>query len=218
MSKRKIILCVCFVLFSTLSSYVYAEESSFSMKTGAYVALSWVHNSIGGDFDDSMFYYGTSALYNVPEVDSGTGFAIALGGKSEKGAIELSYQRSTHDTHTAFTDIGDQKAEYNVVDINFKIDVFAKNRIRPFILFGFGFPWLTIENNMTDGVTYSDEKFTGISGNIGVGIAFYFHPKWCLNGGLLYRWQSFSRIEGIKLDENVGGSGASYTFGIAYTF
>ena len=100
-----------------------------------------------------------------------------------------------------------------------RVDVFAKGRFRPNILLGFGYSWLNIENNKTDGVSLSDETFQeGMALNLGTGLAFYFNPRWFISGTLMNRWQSYGSIDGIPLDEDVSGSGASYAVGIAYTF
>lgn len=181
MLQKKITLCICFLLISGFSSYCFAEDSGFKVKDGFYLGLSYVNNSIDGDFNDDTFYYSSTHAYNVPDVDSGSGFGIALGMRKNKGAFELGYQRSSHETHSAFVDVGDQDATYNLVDFNIKFDVFAKNKFRPNILIGVGLTWLDIENNMTNGVTLSDETFNGLAANLGAGLAYYFTPQWRIN-------------------------------------
>ncbi len=218
MLRNKILLFTCFSLLLGFSSYVFAEDSEFKVKNGFYVGLLYVNNSIDGDFNDDSVYYSSTHVYNVPEADSGGGFGLILGSRFNKGAFEFGYQQSKHETHSAFVDVGDQDAEYNLVDMNFKFDVFAKGRLRPNIILGLGYTWLDIENNKTDGQTLSDERFTGWAANLGAGLAYFITPQWCINGALMYRWQSYGEIDGNELEDSTSGSGVCYNVGMAYTF
>ncbi len=151
-------------------------------------------------------------------MDSGSGFGVIFGSRYTKGALELGYHRSTHDTNSLFVDIGKQDATYNLVDLNLKYDVFAKGKFRPNILLGVGYTWVTVNNSMTDGDNYSDETFTGGALNLGGGISYYLNPRWCINTEVIYRWQRYGRVEGVDLESALSGSGINYTVGIAYTF
>jgi opacity protein-like surface antigen len=151
-------------------------------------------------------------------VDAGTGFGIILGARGTRGAVELSYQRSSHDTSSFFTVPGESTATYNVIDLNAKIDVFAQDQLRPYVLLGFGFPWLTIEESATDGFSYYDETFHGFAFNVGAGAAYYLHPQWALTGGLIYRWSWFWSVEDYDIDDDLSANTLGLTFGITYTF
>jgi hypothetical protein len=197
------------------------EQGSFKAKEGTYLSFSYVRNSIGGDFDDTVMYQTSSEAFNVPDADSGGGFGIGLGVTADFGGFEINYQRSSHETHTVFVDIGDQDAAFNVVDFNFRINILRKqlkDRIKPYVLLGFGIPWITIENSMTDGYSYDDETFVGISGNIGGGVIYYITPRIFANAGAFYRWSRFGSVEGVSLDDKLSGSGPSFSLGLSYTF
>lgn len=218
MDHTKKLIFIFFIFFSLITTNVFAGNRDFQAKEGFYIGLSYENNSLPGEFDDSSYYTSATYGYNVPDVDSGSGFGITFGSRLQKGAAELSYHRSNHDTDTQFIDIGKQDSTYNLVDINLKIDVFDQGKLKPNILLGLGYSWLNIDNSMTDGIHYSDETFTGFAGNLGTGLTYYFNPRLCINGEVIYRWQSYGHIEGEEIDENIGGGGINYTVGIAYTF
>ena len=194
-------------------------RGSFKPKNGTYLIGSWiVGNAVGGDFDDQTFYTSDTAVYDVPSIDDGQGFAVALGGTSAGASFEISYMRTIHDTHSSFVDIGDQEAAFNAIDFNIKIHIIKEGRLRPYVLLGVGIPWITVENSMFEFGSYHDETFVGISGNLGGGLAYYVTPQVFVNAGVVYRWSSFGSIEGTSLDDNVGASGPSFSLGLGYVF
>ena len=211
------------LIFVSVQNCLYANErdneKSFYVKRGTYLEIFGVNNAIGGDFDDSRILYSYYSFYDLPDIDSGMGFGLALGLRDEKGALELSYQRSTHDTSSSFIFIGSQKAYLNALDLNLKIDAFAKDEIRPHILLGCGIPFLTIENSKLEGYySFDDETFFGVSGHLGCGLSYFLNPQICITGGAAYRWMWFSSVDGVDIDESLSAGGLSFRLGLAYTF
>ena len=220
MLLRKIIFGICIFMMTASGAHICAEESEFEIKQGFFVGLSGVYNSIGQDFDDTIVYTDGTFFYSVPEIDSGYGFGVTLGYRTENYAIELTYQRVEHDTHTTFPGVGDQTGYYNVVDLNLKYDILAKDRIRPYALIGFGAPWLDLENGRRTvvGSDLSDETFIGYSVNFGAGLSFYLTPRWFVHGTAMYRWQRFKQVDNQNLQDDEMAGGMNYMVGIAYTF
>ncbi len=211
-----ILSCALFLM----SSSIYADEDylgSFNVQDGFYLEFFGIRNSIGGDFDDTSYLYRWDTIYDVPKVDAGYGFGASLGLRTDNAAFEVSYQRSTHDTFSSFTEIGEQEASLSILDFNAKFDIFEKDRVRPYLLVGLGLPWLTIPDSMID-TTYNDETFYGISGNLGVGLAYYFNPKVCITGGMIYRWLYFTSVEGVSIHDELSAGGPCFRLGIAFTF
>jgi hypothetical protein len=211
------------LFFFVSASVVYAQGSKY-VKEGAYLGIYLTDTRMFGDFDNTVSYYGYNDIYEVPYVDDGTGFGIVLGGRAQKAAFELGYQRTRHDTIA----LGGDEASYNIIDLNFKVDVFARDQVRPYVLFGFGFPWLTIENGLAEldydydlgdfVFSFEDETFFGFALNAGAGLAYYFHPQWAVTGGVIYRWNWFTSAEGISLEDNLLERAFCFNVGIAYTF
>lgn len=219
----RVAVWVCVIATLATESSIRAAEQG-DIKDGFYLGFSFIHNSMSGDFDDTIFIVTDSEAYDVPDVDSGTGFGIVAGWRRQKGAVEIGYQRTVHDTSSSFEDIGDSEASFNVVDLNLKFDIFAeadffaRHRIRPYLLLGMGIPWMTIEDSASDGDSYYDETFVGFGLNAGAGIAYYFHPQWAVTGGIIHRWNWFGSVEGESLDDSLAERAFGLTVGIAYTF
>ena len=172
---------------------------------------------MNGDFDNTTYYTTSTMAYDVPEVDSGNGFGVVIGSRMARASTEFGYRKTSHDTYSSFTDVGD-RADYVVVDINIKFDLFSEARLRPYILGGVGYTQLTIEDSATDGVTLEDETFKGYCLNAGAGLAFYFTPHWAITGGLLYRWNTYRNVENTTLDKKLKETALGLELGMTYTF
>jgi hypothetical protein len=223
-TQRRTLGVLTYLILSVVAASRASDGEAGYVKNGVYIGGLFTYNNMSGDFDDSSYFLSSSGLYDAPDVDSGAGFGIVLGVRGDSGAMELGYQRSTHDTHSSFADIGASTATYNVVDLNFKVDLLqnvdflARNRIKPYVLFGFGIPWLTVQNSATDGHSFEDETFVGVELAVGVGVAYYFHPQWAITGGVIHRWNWFGSVEGGSLDDSLLEKALGFTLGLAYTF
>ena len=221
-----VILCLGLSLSVALASPLGAEEETAAyVKPGFYVGASFVHNSLSGDFDDTMAPISLpSGTLDVPDVDSGPGFGVVLGARRQRFALELGYQRTTHDTSTSLAQLQDLgyasgDAAYNVVDLNLKVDVFTWDRLRPYVLVGAGVPWLTIDNNkLNNNSEVEDVTFVGWCLNVGAGVAYYFHPQWAVTGGAIYRWNWFTSGGDGGLPSDLEAQVLGFTVGVAYTF
>lgn len=225
----KMMVGICLIWCLAMACPVHAEDSNHVkkkvptyVKEGTYLGAFFVYNDMIGEFDGHHFFTADE-VYTVPHVDNGPGFGIVIGGRTDNGAVELGYQRSSHDTSylsTSYLNIIKSKATYNVIDLNFKIDVFARKQLRPYILFGVGIPWLTIKDGAYRhyAAPHEDETFIGVDLNLGAGVAYYFQPQWALTGGVIYRWNWFSYVEGNKMSDSVLEKAFGLTAGITYTF
>jgi hypothetical protein len=213
-----IVLMWCLVLVCP----TWAQESE-DVKNGFYLGAMFVHNSMSGDFDETslMTEEGDEELDNdivfVPELDDGTGFGLVLGRRYGKFSMEVGYQRTAHDT--SFGPGDEDDAAYNVIDLNVKIDVFAQNKLRPYVLLGGGFPWLTVEDGTLDNSgSLDDSKYYGFCLNAGVGVAYYFDPQWAITGGLIHRWNWFTHVDNFRIDDDITERALGLMLGVAYTF
>lgn len=209
------------VLLSTLSisTGVLAQDTSY-VKEGMYVGFNLTYNTIGGDFDGQSALVSATEIIIIPKVESSMGFGALLGVRFKKGALELSYQRSEHDA----TWLGAKgTAAYNAIDLDFKIYPSAESQIQPYLLFGMGIPWLVVHDGAATATEVGDGTLIGFGFNIGGGIAYYLQPTICVNGGVIYRWISYSTATGVSgvsntIQDGLGGSGLTLKAGITFTF
>ncbi len=209
------------VLLSTLSisTGVLAQDTSY-VKEGVYVGFNLTYNTISGDFDGNSLLASATEIIAIPKVESSTGFGALLGVRFKKGALELSYQKSEHDD----TWLGTKGTTvYNIVDIDFKIYPSAESQMQPYLLLGMGIPWLVVRDGAFTATAIGDATLTGIGFNIGGGISYYFQPRICVNGGVIYRWISYSTATGVSeasntIQDGLGGSGLTLKGGITFAF
>jgi opacity protein-like surface antigen len=195
-----------------------AKEQPFHPRAGVYLSASWVNTEIGGDFNDTVFFHTSDELFDVPEVRSGQGFGLVYGSMVNEGAVEFSYQRTRHNTHSGFVDIGNQQAAFHILEFNLKGYLLHSGRIRPHLLFGAGIPWISIANSKTDGSTFDDETFHGLSIGLGGGFDIYVSARIFIDARAVYRWSSFGTVDGMSLGETIGAHGPSYSVGMGVIF
>ena len=223
MLQLRTLACVCFVLLLVLAPYVCAQDADsgqfFTPADGVYVSESWIiNNAVGGEFDDTITYNSGTSIYDVPDVDNGMGFGVALGVTGPGASGEIGYVRTVHDTSSTFPGIGAQEAAFNAIDFNLKIHLTRENRFRPYVLLGIGIPWITItDSEFQGGSSFDDETFVGISGNLGGGIVFYLTEQLFINAGAMYRFSSFGSVDGNDIERLYAGS-PSFTVGMGFTF
>lgn len=209
-------------------------EGSEYVKDGFYLGALFAHNSMDGDFDDTytISYRDSDRTdeFDVPDVDDGAGFGLVIGRRFDWMSLEFGYQNTTQDTYSSLWTldgeevvllIGDSEATYQVFDLNVKIDVFARDRFRPYVLLGGGLTTLDIEDSRSEGpgLPWNKEaEYSGYCLNAGVGAAYYFHPQWAVMGGLIHRWNTFNHLKGARLDNNIHERALGFTLGLAYTF
>jgi opacity protein-like surface antigen len=230
------------LLVVIMTSAVYAGDGDY-VKDGFYIGVSSIKTHLSGDFKGIHYYDAIGEILVVPDMDNDTGFGFVLGGRGAGLALELGYQRSIHETTSGWADpfyidegpvfFDESEASYNAIDFNLKVDVFAQKRIRPYVLLGIGYSWLTIENGLFDYTddlwsvepndedelkgSFDDAFFDAFHLNFGCGVAYYFHPQWAVTAGLMYQRNRFDSWD-ISLDDTLSEEAFCLSVGIAYTF
>jgi hypothetical protein len=235
MSKSgEVAVVICLMLCLVAACPTRAEGSEY-VKNGYYLGALFAHNSMDGDFDDTytIRLRGGDRIdrFDVPDVDDGAGFGLVIGRRFDWISVEFGYQNTTQDTFSSLWTlddedevvllIGDSEATYQVFDLNVKIDVFAQDKLRPYVLLGGGLTTLDIEDSRSEdlGVSWNKEaEYSGYCLNAGIGAAYYFHPQWAVTGGLIHRWNTFNYVKGARLDSNIHERALGFTLGLAYTF
>lgn len=229
--KTAVVVCLALCLFA---AYPTRTEGSEYVKDGFYLGALFAYNSMDGDFDDShtITYRDSDRTdeFDVPDVDEGAGFGLVIGRRFDWISLEFGYQRTVQDTSSSLWAldgedvvllIGDSEATYQVFELNVKIDVFSRDRLRPYVLLGGGLCSLDIDDSRTEGPDQpwnKEAEYSGYCLNAGLGAAYYFHPQWAVTGGLIHRWNTFNHVKGARLDNDIHERALGFTVGIAYTF
>ena len=227
------------LLVVIMSSAVYAGDRDY-VKDGFYIGVSSIKTHLSGDFDGVSGAALPGEILYFPDMDNDAGFGFVLGGRGAGLALELGYQSSKHETSPIRLDtvegpifFNESEASYNSIDFNLKVEVFAQKRIRPYVLLGIGYSWLTIENGLFDYTddywsvepndedelkgSFDDAFFDAFHLNFGCGVAYYFHPQWAVTAGLMYQRNRFDSWD-ISLDDTLSEKAFCLSVGIAYTF
>lgn len=240
--KRCSMTIIISLLIFIMTSAVYGQAGDY-VKDGWYLGAFAAEVHMSGDFNGKGGYDDLGEILSVPDVANDTGFGFVLGARGSGAALELGFQRSNHKTgsltlNPLYTNEGpvffdESEASYNVIDLNLKIDVFAQKQIRPYILVGIGYSWLTIEDGFFDYTddlwsvepddeeelkgSFEDTTFGAFNLNLGFGVAYYFHPQWAVTAGVIHRWNQFEPWD-VFLDDTLSEKTFSLNFGITYTF
>ena len=179
----------------------WSQEQGFA-KLGGYAGGSLVPQFTldGETFDGFTFYQEIDGdeIAILPKLDQQPMFRGILGYRYDRAAIEVSYERTSH--NGAFGD-GTGKATFQQVNVDARYFFLTHGRIQPYVLVGGGIPWLTIEdgsfleNEPERGV--GDGTFNGFALNSEVGVAVYPHPRIGIVLGYGYRPIWFHRVTGV---------------------
>ncbi len=171
-------------------------------KPGGYAGGSFVPRfTLDGESFDGLTYYqevGGDEIALLPKLDQQSMFRGILGYRYERAAIELSYERTSH--NGAFAE-ATGKATFQQVNLDARYFFLTRARIQPYVLVGGGIPWLTIKDgsfleNEPEG-SVGDGTFNGVALNTEVGVTVYPHPKIGIVLGYGYRPIWFHRVTGI---------------------
>lgn len=107
---------------------------------------------------------------------------------------------------------------YGAPGSNYKYHFLWKGRLQPYVLGGFGFPWLKSDDEAFP------EAGLGVGLNAGGGIVLYLSRRVALQGGLIQRWNWFDNVklpgedEFTDFEERIGGGGPTCFGGIVFGF
>ena len=182
----------------------WSQEQQGFAKVGGYAGGSFspTFTLDGETFNGLTFYKEVDGdeIALLPKLDKQKMFRGILGHRYEKAALELSYERTSH--NGTFGDVGSGKATFQQVNVNTRFFFLTRGRVQPYMLLGGGFPWLTIKDGSfladqpDSGV--GDGRFKGYALNSEVGVTVYPHPQVGIVLGYDYRPIWFDRATGIS--------------------
>jgi len=187
----------------------------------AYFGLALAYNTIGGDFDGTVYLPALTERIDIPDLDNGFGFGLTLGVSGKISSLwaisfETAFQFSSH----SFALSGrNDDAKYRNFDFNIK-GIYTPQKVQPYLLFGISVPYLNIHNAASSGLLVADAKFRGVGANLGAGVDLYINPKLFLNFNAIYRLQEISTVEGLgdrlEITGGLDNSNFNLSVGIMY--
>ena len=181
----------------------WSQEQQGFAKVGGYAGGSFVPAfTLDGETFDGFTVYKEidgDEIALLPKLDTQKMFRGIIGHRYERVALELSYERTTH--NGVFGEVGTGEATFQRLNVDTRIFFLTRGRVQPYILAGGGFSRLTIK----DGSFLLDEpeagagdgRFKGYAVNTEVGVTVYPHPQIGLVLGYGYRPMWFDRATGV---------------------
>ena len=193
------LLIVCAV-----PSAAWSQEQQGFAKVGGYAGGSFVpaFTLDGETFDGFTVYREVDGdeIALLPKLDKQKMFRGLVGYRYEKAALELSYERTSH--NGVFADIGTGEATFQQLNVDTRFFFLTDQRVQPYILAGGGFPWLTIKDGSflldDPDAGVGDGRFKGYALNTEVGVTVYPHPQVGIVLGYEYRPIWFDRASGLS--------------------
>jgi opacity protein-like surface antigen len=194
---------LAFVLVCIVPGAASSQEHVGFAKVGGYAGGSFVpaFTLDGETFDGFTMYREIDGdeVALLPKLDKQKMFRGVVGYRYERAALELSYERTSH--NGVFGEAGTGEATFQQLNLDTRIFFLTRGRIQPYVLAGAGFPWLTIKDGsfLLDhpDTGAGDGRFRGYAVNAEIGVTVYPHPQVGIVLGYEYRPIWFDRATGV---------------------
>lgn len=204
---------------SSLSRDVATD--SFKVREGGTVRVGGHLWAIQGDYDGTVVLgldNGDSLI--VPEYDQTFSPEIGFGYRGEVYGLEVTYKRFESEGTFGAGAVDDQ---WNYLDVNFRQFYRTTHRLQPFVSMGLGYFFGTIvDGASSDGINFEDFDFTGVSLNVGGGLALYLTESLAVDVHGIYRYAETLDAESpqagnVSIIDGLDASGYGVSFGLTYT-
>jgi hypothetical protein len=193
-------LAAASALIVTVAAPARAQEQQGGFaKEGGYVAVS---GFLGFTFDGHIFdgesayiEEGGDELMILPRLAKKNLYRAILGHRWEKGAFEVSYDRTKH-TGTFMDAV--TEATFQAVNFDGRFYMATHGPLQPYVLVGGAVPWLRIKNGSFLDPVVKDARFRGYGVNTEAGVTVYPHPRVGVGLGYSYRIMWFDRASGAS--------------------
>lgn len=176
------------------------EERHGYAKEGGYAGVTAL---LGFTFDGETFDGATAykevdgeELMILPRLEKRNLIRGILGHRWEKGAFEISYDRTKH-TGT-FLDEATIETTFQAVNFDGRFFMATQGPVQPHVLVGAAIPWLRIKDGSFLDPDIGDARFRGYGVNTEAGVTVYPHPKVGVSVGYSYRVMWFDRASGAS--------------------
>jgi hypothetical protein len=197
LSRRLTLVAVPALILTCAAPALSQEAHHGYAKEGGYVGVTGL---LGFTFDGNTFD-GESAYIEVdgdevmilPKLEKRNLVRAILGHRWEKGAFEVSYDRTKH-TGIFLGESGE--ATFQAVNFDGRMFMATHGPVQPHVLAGASIPWLRIKDGSFLDPVVGDARFRGYGVNTEAGVTVYPHPKVGVSVGYSYRVMWFDRASG----------------------
>lgn len=229
------VICNVIGLFAIGLPKAFADTSDFKQKSG-YIAFSFYGQSIGGDFDGETYFINPEPyrveLYTVPDLSAGTGYALAIGGRSAKWGYELLYIRTSHSAEWSGIAL---TAREQSVGFSPRVFLGHNKQTRPFLSGSLYYHWLRVKDGFLSGdidytndppeiisIRVDDEKYDGLGGTLTFGLEIYLNSAFSFRTEAGLRFTFYSMVKGPYGEfgeriEKLSGNGFVFHSGIEWS-
>jgi opacity protein-like surface antigen len=171
----------------------WSQEQQGFAKVGGYVGGSFVPAfTLDGETFDGFTVYREidgDEIAILPRLDKQKMFRGVVGHRYEKAALELSYERTSH--NGVFAEVGTGEATFQQLNADARFFFLTRGRVQPYILAGGGLSRLSIKDGSflldEPDAGVGDARFKGYALNTEVGVTVYPHPQVGIVLGYGYR-------------------------------
>ena len=199
MQTRAALFVLCGLLALPGRAFSQSTSPPAFNKEGGYVGFSLLPDfTFDNDhFDGQSIYQQVDGDETVilPRVNSAPLLRFALGYRTKRVGIEVSYDRSQHDATFANAT---GRATFQALNADGRLYFLSHRRVQPYIQFGGTLPWFTVEDGASLEGQVSDAKFKGLGLNAQGGVLVYPHRRLGISVGYNFHLVQFETVKGVS--------------------
>lgn len=193
-------------LFAFLGLAIFVPSTALA-NNGWFIGYGVAQVDIGGDMSGETFVEGGDSIEVLPEQEKAIGNEISLDYRVEGLSIEFGATRSEHDGQWLGIPTTSEFSSYNF-DIKFHFR--RATKIQPLLILGVAFTDVVVKDGSSNGVIVQDAEYSGLDARFGAGIEFVLHEHFALDLQGVYRYGSYTNVDGVSsgsLDDGMNGDG-----------
>jgi hypothetical protein len=151
-----------------------------------FVGLNAAGGSFRGDVDGSLVLWHFEKEFFIPDLREESLLGLSFGRQWEGGAWEAAYAQASGVASLP----GDRSGAFSLswMEVRGKTLFIKRSPVHPYILIGFGFPWLRVEDGAQLGGLTQAASYVGAEIVLGAGAQVGLGSRLFFNAGVGYRY------------------------------
>jgi hypothetical protein len=158
-----------------------------------FVGLNAAGGSFRGDLDGSLVLWHFEKAFFIPDLREESLLGLSFGRQWDAGAWEVAYAQASG----VASQPGDRSGAFSLswLEVRGKTLFIKRSPVHPYMLIGFGFPWLRVEDGAQLGGLIQAASYVGAEIVLGAGAQIVLGSRLLFNAGvgyhhlwLLYAW------------------------------